>query len=368
MFARSFVPVRLFATTFHPSKEIPSLLRNISNIEEILGDKPPSIKNSKKHVTHTTKHRNSHQTIDGVCLMKHFRTKSNLPIVWKLSRGDEAVVNRLFKESKVKQEWSALKYEDIPGESQRLSREQEMGKVEDMENDEIEDTEVKLPSQTVKSLPEIVLMGRCNVGKSSLINAILTGNKENLKTYAKVKRKAGYTVCLNFYNVGDMFRLVDSPGYGRKGKSWQGELVFQYLQNRRVLRNCYLLLDSKTGLNQYDELIVKNLVQLGVPFDVVFNKIDKVEEKDRIRHMEKLIDHSVLSTLKIKPRYYFVNSIEGKGALNYRSGIDELRLAFLNSCGFSTKNGKLRAANRKRPSDEGKPRKKVKMIVHNDEP
>ncbi|VEU21717.1 DEKNAAC102598 [Brettanomyces naardenensis] len=324
--------------------------------------------------------------------MEHFQTRSSMKITPKVSRSQESAISSFFNESRIIQDWSIFNYEEIPGERKRLDLENEIsegveaelegseekekdddeteqdGDIEDSEKlDDITLNRSQLARSRANNLPELLLMGRCNVGKSSLINALLTNNRQNVKTYAKVRQRAGYTLCLNFYNIGGMFRIVDSPGYGQKGKQWQGELVFQYLQNRRVMRNCYLMLDSKVGLNQYDELIINNLVQLGVPFDVVFNKIDKIPNGHEIEHLENLIDNSILAELKIQPRYYFVNSVDTSKGIGYRSGISELRLGMIESCGLSVNRKSLRPVKRSREAEEKLKRRKlknVKMIVN----
>src|SRR5690348_14321987 len=101
-----------------------------------------------------------------------------------------------------------------------------------------------LPPQ---SLPEVAFVGRSNVGKSSLINA-LTGRK----TLARVSQTPGRTRELNFFNLGKTLILVDLPGYGYAKASkelaaeWQ-RLIFAYLSGRASLKRVLLLIDSRRG-------------------------------------------------------------------------------------------------------------------------
>ncbi|QPG74882.1 hypothetical protein FOA43_002219 [Brettanomyces nanus] len=349
MYIRTF-SARRFLTSFRRlicttnDGAIPSLLKSIPNIKKILSDDPISLpRSSEKHQQNGTLERRKPSLVDGCTLMKHFQSASVIQIVPKVNRSQESTINGLFNRSQIVQDWSIFEFDQIPGEG------------EENESNFVDSN----------NLPEVILLGRCNVGKSSLINALLTNVKERVKTYAKVKQRAGYTLCLNFYNIGGLFRLVDSPGYGNRGKQWQGMLVTDYLEKRRVLRNCYLLLDSKVGLNQYDEMIVQHLVQSGTSFDVVFNKIDKIPNDSRIGHLERLIGNSILADLKIQPRYYFVNSVETSKGIKYRSGINELRLSMLQSCGLNVRT--LAPKKLQRDSDRLRQKRKlknVKMIVN----
>ncbi|GMG20075.1 unnamed protein product [Ambrosiozyma monospora] len=87
---------------------------------------------------------------------------------------------------------------------------------------------------------------------------------------------------------------------------------------------------------------------MGIPFDVIFNKIDKVNDKQRVHHLEKVIKNSVLGTLKIQPRYYFVNSVDDpKSGLSQRTGINEIRLSILESSGLEVKSIKPKLRKKK---------------------
>ncbi|KAG7890117.1 hypothetical protein KL935_004322 [Ogataea polymorpha] len=258
--------------------------------------------------------------IDGPYLNNYFANKSDLPVS-VLTSMDRGNVSRIINESEIRLDWSIYDLNKLPGEDRRAAAEAGL------------DQPGTSHENKGQLLPEVILLGRCNVGKSSLVNALMSNNKQSATTYAKVKQSAGYTPCLNFYNVGGLFRLVDSPGYGVKGKPWQGELTMRYLAERRELKNCFLILNGDLGLNKYDELILEALVEMGVQFDIIFNKIDKIKNESRIQHYEELISRSILNDLKIKPRMYFANSIEND--LKQRTGINEIRYGILQSCGYS---------------------------------
>src|SRR3954471_20592776 len=111
-----------------------------------------------------------------------------------------------------------------------------------------------LPPQ---SLPEVAFVGRSNVGKSSLINA-LTGRK----TLARVSQTPGRTRQINFFNLGGKLMLVDLPGYGYAKASkelameWQ-TLIFAYLSGRATLSRALLLIDARRGMMASDRAVME---------------------------------------------------------------------------------------------------------------
>lgn len=133
-------------------------------------------------------------------------------------------------------------------------------------------------------LPEVAFVGRSNVGKSSLINA-LTGRK----TLARTSDTPGRTQQLNFFNLGDKVRIVDLPGYGfakapvQVVKNWHN-LIFSYLRGRPNLKRVALLIDSRHGIKKSDEDVMKMLDDTAVVYNIILTKADKVSSA----HIEKI--------------------------------------------------------------------------------
>ena len=129
----------------------------------------------------------------------------------------------------------------------------------------------------ISRLPEIAFAGRSNVGKSSLINALL-----NRKSLARVSQSPGCTSQINFYNLDEQLMLVDLPGYGyaRKSKAtlavWD-ELIKHYLRGRPTLRRVCLLIDARRGIKEMDEEIMTILDEAAVVYQVVLTKCDTVK-------------------------------------------------------------------------------------------
>ncbi len=126
-------------------------------------------------------------------------------------------------------------------------------------------------------LPEIAFVGRSNVGKSSLINA-LTGRK----TLARTSNTPGRTQQINFFRLQDALMLADLPGYGYAKASkteirrWTG-LIFDYLRGRPSLRRVCLLIDARHGLKDKDIDLMKDLDDAAVSYQIVLTNCDKVK-------------------------------------------------------------------------------------------
>lgn len=170
--------------------------------------------------------------------------------------------------------------------------------------------------ETVKSLPntqfaEYAFVGRSNVGKSSLINAVV-GEK-----VARTSNTPGRTQSLNLFNMDDKSMIVDLPGYGyaRVSKSdaikWL-ERLEEYLLNRSQLRRLFILIDSRVGVKDADLDLMDFCDNNGICYQIVYTKKDK-----RIReHEQKTVSH--------KNHPAMVEMILETSA-EKKSGLDELR-------------------------------------------
>jgi GTP-binding protein len=137
-------------------------------------------------------------------------------------------------------------------------------------------------------LPEIAFLGRSNVGKSSLLNA-LTGQKG----LAFTSSTPGRTQTINFYRIDGAFYLVDLPGYGyaRAPKevslAWK-ELIDSYLETRQTLKLSCLVLDSRRGWMDQDRDLKQWLECHGRPYLVIATKIDKLNQSERERGLRAI--------------------------------------------------------------------------------
>ena len=133
------------------------------------------------------------------------------------------------------------------------------------------------PKQYPKgNLPEVVLVGKSNVGKSSFVNTIC--NRKNL---ARTSNTPGKTRQINFYNIDEKFYLVDLPGYGfskmsKEEKVTSGRFIEEYLATRENIALIVLVLDIRHKPTEDDLLMYKFIASSNLPFMVVTNKADKI--------------------------------------------------------------------------------------------
>lgn len=133
------------------------------------------------------------------------------------------------------------------------------------------------PKQYPKNnLPEIVLVGKSNVGKSSFINTMI-----NRKKLARTSSEPGKTRQINFYNIDDTFYFVDLPGYGyskmsKKEQEQVGNFIEEYLFNRKQISLIIFLIDIRHSPTENDKLMYNYIISSGLPFIILANKADKI--------------------------------------------------------------------------------------------
>ncbi len=139
----------------------------------------------------------------------------------------------------------------------------------------------KVSSLPNTQFPEYAFVGRSNVGKSSLINALLGEN------VARTSNTPGRTQTLNLFNLDDRIMIVDLPGYGYARVSREETILWlhrleEYLMNRRQLRRLFILIDSRIGVRDSDLDLMDFCDVHGIPYQIVYTKKDKkVREKSQ---------------------------------------------------------------------------------------
>jgi GTP-binding protein len=173
-------------------------------------------------------------------------------------------------------------------------------------------------------LPEVAFAGRSNVGKSSLINALVGQHR-----LARASNEPGRTREVNFFLLDERIRLVDLPGYGFAKVSRSTAKTFQnlgrsYLRGRPNLKRVYLLVDSRHGLKVPDAEALDALDQAAVSYQVVLTKADKIKPSELAR-----VEEATLKAISRRPAAFprLVATSSEKGL-----GLPELRAEIASSC------------------------------------
>ncbi len=135
-------------------------------------------------------------------------------------------------------------------------------------------------------LPEVAFVGRSNVGKSSLINALL-----NRKALAKVGRTPGKTRTINFFDIDGKLQLVDLPGYGyasvsKDNKTKWADVIENYLSQRTQLELILLLIDIRHSPTKDDKMMIEWIREFHIPFIILATKSDKISKSRMHQHLK----------------------------------------------------------------------------------
>ena len=139
--------------------------------------------------------------------------------------------------------------------------------------------------------PEVLIVGKSNVGKSSLINALC-----QKKRLAFTSSKPGHTRLLNYYDIDGKFYLVDAPGYGYAKGGLDLDRLFanmmeSYFDNNQELKLVLILLDARRELSNDDQEIISFVKESNYPYFLVITKLDKVNQKEKAalnKHLKSL--------------------------------------------------------------------------------
>ncbi len=160
--------------------------------------------------------------------------------------------------------------------------------------------------------PEYAFIGRSNVGKSSLIN-MLTGRNGLAKTSAT----PGKTLLINHFIVNNEWYIVDLPGYGyaSRGKETReqiAKMIKSYIMRREQMVNLFVLVDSRHKPQKIDLEFITWLGENGVPFSIVFTKLDKLGNMAGLRNVEEY-KQALLDQWEELPPVFMTSSADGRG-------------------------------------------------------
>lgn len=184
---------------------------------------------------------------------------------------------------------------------------------------ELSNVAVRRSQYPTDEMPEFLLIGRSNVGKSSFINTLI-----ERKNFARTSSKPGKTQTLNFYLVNDAFYLVDVPGYGYASVSKDtqkkfGLMIEEYLKSRENLKHVFMLIDYRHKPTEDDVLMYEFLKYYNLDITIVATKYDKVSKNSRIKQ-----DKLIKDTLKFDDNEFITfSTVTKKGRSEVLSIIEE---------------------------------------------
>ena len=172
-------------------------------------------------------------------------------------------------------------------------------------------------------MPEYAFIGRSNVGKSSLINMI-TGKKG----LAMTSSKPGKTQLINHFIINDSWFLVDLPGYGYAQRGKEGReniriIIEDYILEREQLTNLFVLLDCRLEAQKIDLEFMEWLGENGIPFSIVFTKIDKLGG-GKLREKLNAYTKKLLESWEELPPILLTSSEKKEGKEELLNYIDEI--------------------------------------------
>ena len=177
---------------------------------------------------------------------------------------------------------------------------------------------------------EVCFIGRSNVGKSSLINALF--ERRNL---ARTSKTPGRTQELNFFSLGERSYIVDLPGYGYakaskdKRSDWQ-TLIKSYIAERRSLKRVFTLVDARHGLKDNDREFFSFLDTYAVNYQIILTKIDKVKKTELPKLLDE-INSKIEEHPACNPEFLMTSAIK-------KNGISEIRDVMFSILGLNQNN------------------------------
>lgn len=172
------------------------------------------------------------------------------------------------------------------------------------------------------TLPQLILCGRSNVGKSSFINSI-----SNRKGLAKTSSTPGKTRSINFYKANDTFFIVDLPGFGyaktsqTEREKW-GNLVSRYILDSKNIHHAFHLIDSRYEPTDLDKELNAWLKSAEKDYSVILNKADKLNQSENYKAVKLIV--SVFPELVLNKNLFLYSSVTGKWKKPVQKKITEL--------------------------------------------
>jgi len=161
--------------------------------------------------------------------------------------------------------------------------------------------------------PEIIVIWRSNVGKSSLINMLT-----NINQLAKSSSKPGKTKLINYFLINKNRYLVDLPGYGyakiglKTRRAWM-DIMYDYFTTKATLKKVFVLIDGKIPPQRLDIEFLVELEKEAIPFDIIITKIDKAKQKELSKNLKNLKKELSANLEGELPRMFLTSVLKKRG-------------------------------------------------------
>lgn len=173
-----------------------------------------------------------------------------------------------------------------------------------------------------ENLPQLIMCGRSNVGKSSFINSLF-----NRKKLAKTSSTPGKTRSINFYNVEDKFYLVDLPGFGyaktsKEERDKWGKLITTYIKRNQKINYAFHIVDCRYQPTELDINLNQWLQFANIEFSLILNKVDKLSQSEFVKAAK--VVKKIFPELELNNNLFYYSSVKGVWKEAIRKKILEL--------------------------------------------
>ncbi|XP_069130523.1 GTP-binding protein 8-like isoform X1 [Argopecten irradians] len=174
-------------------------------------------------------------------------------------------------------------------------------------------TAARISDLPTYDIPEVAFIGRSNVGKSSLIQALFSKAPSGVHRKIVVSSKPGRTKALQLYQAGNAFTMVDMPGYGHNMPHYFVDCVETYFKERKKLVRSFVLIDAAVGITENDMIGLQMMEEMVIPYIIVLTKIDKAKRHQLLGNLMSVMKYRDQHNRYCLPQPFLVSAHRGDG-------------------------------------------------------